>query len=200
MTPLDEIVAFVEGRISLPVFMRTLEQDQALQAILEKDIILRPYTDNGTLLLYILQQGPCALTAQINVRDVLSQFLLAKGRPHTADKGEAKLHDLILSQKLDWLDLPAPFVRRLASMATGLPDQKATANMIKTEIKAFFRYLRKPPKWLQSPAWIVVDERPLVFVGQMDIGPLKHDVAQVYVFFDGGPGRDQDHCPSPVRF
>ncbi|WP_458095904.1 hypothetical protein [Roseomonas sp. WA12] len=191
MTPLDEIVALVEGRISLPAFMRKLEQDQALQAVLEEDITLRPYTNNGNLLLYVLQQDPSALKAQINTRDALSQFLLAKGTTHAADKGAEHLHHIILSQTPDWLDLPNSFVRRLTDKAAGLPDRKSVAKMVKGEIGASFRYLRKPPKWLQSPAWIVVDERPLVFVGQMDLGRLKHDAAQVYLFFDEARGEIQ---------
>lgn len=189
--PLDEIVALVEGRISLSAFIRTLEQDQALQAVLEEDITLRPYTNNGNLLLYILQQEPSSLTAQINVRDALSQFLLAKGRPHTVDKGTARLYDIILRQTPDWLDLPDSFLKRLADKGAVLPDQKAIASMVKGEIGASFRYLRKPPRWLQSPAWITVDEQPLVFVGQMDLGHLKHDAAQVYVFFDEVRGEIQ---------
>jgi hypothetical protein len=191
MTPLDEIVALVEGRISLFAFVRTVEQDQALQAVLEEDIILRPYTNNGNLLLYILQQEPSALTAQINVRDALSQFLLAKDRTHAADNGTAQLYDIILSQIPDWLDLPDPFFKQLTGKVADLPDRKAVANMVKGEIKASFRYLKKHPRWLQSPAWIVVDERPLVFVGQMDLGGLTHDVAQVYVFFDEDRGEIQ---------
>ena len=136
------------------------------------------------MLLYILQQEPSSLTAQINVRDALSQFLLAKGRTHVVDKGTAQLYDIILRQTPGWVDLPDHFLTRLTGKAVDLPDRKAVANMVKDEIEASFRYLRKPPKWLQSPAWIIVDERPLVFVGQMDLGRLKHDVAQVYVFFD----------------
>ena len=184
MTPLDKIVAFVEGRIPLRAFIHSVEQDEALQAILEEDIVLRPYTNTGNLLLYILQQDPSGLAAQINVRDALSQFLVAKGRPRAADDGATRFYDIILSQTPDWLMLQDLFLKRLTDKAADLLDQKAVASMVKSEIKASFQYVRKPPKWLQSPAWIVVDERPLVFVGQMDMGRLKHDKAQVYVFFD----------------
>ncbi len=188
MTPLDEITSFVEGRISLPSFMHRLEQDQAIQAVLEDDIVLRPYTNNGNLLLYVLQQDPSSPAAQINVRDALSQFLLAKGRPHAVDKGTVELYDIILGQMPGWLGLPDFFLKQLADKAADLPDRKAVASMVKGEIGASFRCLKKPPKWLQSPAWIVVDERPLVFVGQLDLGQLKHDEAQVYVFFDEARG------------
>lgn len=191
MTPLDEIVAFVEGRTSLSAFVHTLEQDQALQAVLEEDITLRPFTNNGNLLLYILQQNPLALTARINVRDALSQFLSAKGRVHATDKDTARLYDIILGETPRWLDLPDFFLLRLTNKASDLPDRKAVANMVKGEIAASFRYLRKPPKWLQSPAWIVAGERLLIFVGQMDLGHLKHDAAQVYVFFDEAGGEIQ---------
>lgn len=188
MTPLDRITAFVEGQTSLSAFMHALEQDEALQAVLEEDIVLRPYTNDGNLLLYVLQQNPSALTAEINVRDALSRYLSAKGRVHAAAKDIAQLYDIVLGETPGWLDPPDFFLRRIADKAVDLPGRKAVANMVKDEIAASFRYLKKPPRWLQSPTWIVVGERPLMFVGQMNLGRLKHDAAQVYLFFDEAGG------------
>ncbi len=57
------------------------------------------------------------------------------------------------------------------------------------EIQARYRCLGKPRRWLQSPKWLCQDGRPLVFVGQLDVGGLHHDDAQVYVFHDAQDGR-----------
>lgn len=46
-------------------------------------------------------------------------------------------------------------------------------------------YLKKKPKWLQDSCWLNDDEgNPLIFVGQLDISPMRHDTAYVYVFYD----------------
>jgi len=55
---------------------------------------------------------------------------------------------------------------------------------LKEKIKTDFRYLKKQPKWLQSPEWPVENGKPMVFLGQIDISELSHDDAQAYLFFD----------------
>lgn len=57
------------------------------------------------------------------------------------------------------------------------------ANMVRAEVAASFQCLKTRPKWLQSPEWVFVDERRLVFVGQMDLDKLKHDAAQIFALF-----------------
>ncbi|WP_174280184.1 hypothetical protein [Sphingomonas bacterium] len=42
---------------------------------------------------------------------------------------------------------------------------------------------------MQSPNWPFNGERPLFFVGQLGMGDLLHDNAQVFVFFDRDDGR-----------
>jgi hypothetical protein len=184
MDPLDEIVAFVEGHTSLPTFVLRTQESHALEAVLEEDVAIRPYTDVGNLMLYILQQDWSSIAAQVSVQDALSQFLQIKGRPHTIDTSRLRLYEAVLACTPAWLRPPEFFMDRIAERAEGIPDRKALVTMVKTEIAASFRFSRKPPKWLQSPDWICVENRPLLFVGQIELGDLMHDTAQVYLFFD----------------
>jgi len=184
MGPLDEIVAFVEGRTSLPDFVRRTQENRALEAVLEENATIRPYTDAGNLMIYLLQQDWSSLAAQVSIQDALSRFLHAKGRPHVVDTSRLQFYEAVLANTPAWLQLPEFFVDRIAEIATGLPDRKTLGAMIKNEIAASFRYLKKPPKWLQSPSWPCFENRPLLFVGQMDLGDLMHDKAQAYLFFD----------------
>jgi uncharacterized protein YwqG len=48
---------------------------------------------------------------------------------------------------------------------------------LKEKIKTDFRYLKKQPKWLQSPEWPIGNGKPMVFLGQIDISELSHDNA-----------------------
>jgi len=53
-----------------------------------------------------------------------------------------------------------------------------------------FRFLQQPPEWIQGPPhWPMVDNRPMVFLGQFDVNGYFHDAASVYVFHDGETGR-----------
>ncbi|NDV97262.1 hypothetical protein D0T84_20490 [Dysgonomonas sp. 521] len=44
--------------------------------------------------------------------------------------------------------------------------------------------LKKKPKWLQEPDWPFDEGEPLLFVGQLDISPMRHDTSYVYVFYN----------------
>jgi hypothetical protein len=51
----------------------------------------------------------------------------------------------------------------------------------------WFRSLSGVPHWLQEPEWQFNEGRPMIFVGQVDIGKgsgLFHDDAAIFVFFD----------------
>lgn len=63
-------------------------------------------------------------------------------------------------------------------------DPKALQTALKAAITRDFRYLKAPPKWLQGPEWPLADDVPMVFVGQLDIRGLGHDIGQAYLFFD----------------
>ena len=50
---------------------------------------------------------------------------------------------------------------------------------------AKFKYVSKPPRWLQNPEWLMsADEEPLVFLGQLTVEHFFHDRAAVYVFYN----------------
>ncbi|EAE8886543.1 hypothetical protein BSX39_14885, partial [Listeria monocytogenes] len=54
---------------------------------------------------------------------------------------------------------------------------------IKKKVKADFKYLKTPPKWLQNPEWKFANGKPLLFIGELDIVPEKNR-AKIYVFFN----------------
>lgn len=54
----------------------------------------------------------------------------------------------------------------------------------------FFKYQTKPPQWIQNPNWPIRKEKPLFFLGQMEIkkSALLHDEGKVYLFIDPETG------------
>ena len=53
----------------------------------------------------------------------------------------------------------------------------------------YFKYQTKPPTWIQNPEWIIKNETPLFFVGQIKLNhPAFHDEGAVYVFLDTETG------------
>src|SRR3954453_20298791 len=78
------------------------------------------------------------------------------------------------------------FFRDLVSSYAGLNAN--FSSWLDREISTQFRYILKPPEWLQGPEWPVFQGRPMLFVGQIDL-PLGsndqfHHDASYYVFLD----------------
>lgn len=187
MEPLDAVVAFVEGRTSAQEFGRRLLQDESLRGALTEEVAVPPYTNAGTVLDYVLGQDLSRVVARVNVRDLLSRLLSAKGVPHRPDGSALEIYGLMLDAQPRWLDLSPEYLEPLLEATAGIGRRERKA-ALKNALLARFRCLKSPPRWLQSPEWPFAEGRPMVFVGQLDMGPLAHDDAQVYVFADEATG------------
>ena len=55
-----------------------------------------------------------------------------------------------------------------------------------SRLRELFQYHKKPPRWVQNPAWPINDNGPMYFLGQMKIEGCEvfHDDGAAYVFLD----------------
>ncbi|USQ96573.1 hypothetical protein [Caulobacter sp. RL271] len=184
MIPAEQIIEYLEGRVALPDFYTQILHDESLQAFLELDASIPPYTNVGNLFLYLMDQDVSKPATDINVRDALSKLLTALGVEHKSDTSSLKTYELVLDASPAWLSPPEAYVKALIAGFETLGGRREKLAFAKDKIARDFRYLKKPPKWLQSPSWLFDGDTPLLFVGQLDASGLAHDVAQIYVFFD----------------
>jgi hypothetical protein len=184
MTPTEKIVEYLEGRMPLSDFYAQVLHDEALQTFLEQDASIPPYTNPGNLFLYIMDEDVSEPATDINLRDALSKLLTALGVEHQTDTSSLKNYGLVLDASPAWLSLPESYIKTLIAGFETLGGKREKLAFAKDKIAKDFRYLKKPPKWLQSPSWPFDGEAPLVFVGQLDASDLAHDTAQIYVFFN----------------
>lgn len=98
------------------------------------------------------------------------------------------MHTLFLRIQPKWLNIPANYFEKMLK-ASGGRQGKELELFLKETVKQDFPCLGKRPGWLQEPQWPIVDGKPLVFVGQLDLGAMFHDTARVYVFVDPGTQR-----------
>lgn len=180
---IDAIRNFVEGTVSARDFERAVLTDPALQRRLEDEVQLPAFVDAPDLLAYLITQDFEDLGAVYTVQTVLSGVLDRHGVAHTVDARYENQFHLVLKAQPKWLTLPSGYVAAFMQEHGSLGAKERLARL-KERIAGDFRCLKSPPKWLQAPEWPFVDGAPLVFVGQLDITALRHDTAQVYVFFD----------------
>lgn len=184
MTPTEKIIEYLEGRMPLSEFYTQVLYDEVLQTFLEQDASIPPYTNLGNLFLYIMDEDVSEPATDINLRDALSKLLTALGVEHQTDTSSLETYGLALDASPTWLSLPESYIKTLIAGFETLGDKREKLAFAKGKIAKDFRYLKKPPKWLQSPSWPFDGEAPLVFVGQLDASDLAHDTAQIYVFFN----------------
>jgi hypothetical protein len=92
--------------------------------------------------------------------------------------------NLILKAQPRRLDVDPSYVQNHILPAGEGKAGKALTEWLKGEFRKRFRFVKRPPKWIQSPDWPINDNGPLVFLGQLNVENYFHDAATVYVFHD----------------
>lgn len=180
---LDIVVQFVERKISTDDFIDNLYNNEELEKILSENIAIPPFTNNGSLYLYLLSQDLNTPAGLLNSVSAMKEYLEKKKIKFEKNNEAEKLFSLMIRVQPKWVDIPDWYMKKLLEIS-GEKKGRMLEEFIKENIKLNFRYIKKPPKWLQSPQWLYNNEEPLLFVSQIDITDIRHDNAQLYVFLD----------------
>jgi hypothetical protein len=145
-----------------------------------------PSVSNTYQYLLVLDLRDRGITGPLNAVGALTQFMDRRGIAYERVTDEyQRLHQFVLDVQPEWLDLEAEFLRRNV-MDKVPPDLGKTAakKWARGRVREMFRCAAKPPRWVQSPAWPMRGDRPLVFMGQATVEHYFHDRAVLYVFHD----------------
>jgi len=181
---LDIIVQFVEGKIEIEEFRKHLEKNEGLVKVLQSGT---GYSTLGNLYECITRKGVNdidSLIGLVNVLGFLEFFLKDKGISFDPifKKKLISLRDLIHDIQPSWLDLPGWYMDKMLKQSEDKSKSELKASL-KAQILEDFKFTKKP-RWIQSPNWLFVNERPLFFIGQIDISNVRHDSSQLYIFLD----------------
>jgi hypothetical protein len=83
------------------------------------------------------------------------------------------------------------FFRVLLAGYSGDPNPSEVTAWLEKEVSQHFVAIAERPRWIQNPEWPLVNGKPLVFAGQIDIevqpgypsANFFHDDTSFYVFF-----------------
>ena len=180
---LNIIVKFVEGKMNVKEFQEELRTNNELVKILSENIAKSSAHLTGeSLYEYIKRTDINTLRGLVNSLGNLREYLKEQEIIFKFNEEPLNMLMLIRDVQPNWLDLPGWYMDNLLAKFKG-QSGKVLKDSMKAQIIEDFKYLKKP-RWLQSPDWLFVDERPLLFIGQLDIKELRCDTAQVYVFLD----------------
>ncbi|WP_434982743.1 hypothetical protein [Xanthomonas arboricola] len=184
--------SFCGSSISAEEFERKIQSDASFERLLKNEVQLPAYIQEADLYTHLISQDYSRIGSVYNVQKLLCSFLKKHEVAHVCSEKYSELLELTLKAQPKWLDLPSWYFS-LAIEGQGDSNGKELVRILKDKIAQDFRFLKSAPKWLQGPDWPIVEGRPLVFVGQIDIGSLRHDTAQLYIFYD-------DHTGAFVNF
>ncbi|GIK67662.1 MAG: hypothetical protein BroJett018_54560 [Chloroflexota bacterium] len=96
----------------------------------------------------------------------------------------------------EWTGGIEDFFRNLLSEYKGPLDKKSLADYLDEHMAKSFIAYGERPRWIQSGLWPFHNEKPMIFVGQIDIPKSVgkfHDDTSFYIFHPQQPFSD-DEC------
>jgi hypothetical protein len=180
---MNTIKQYLESEISDEKFFEELYKNQELQNILDAESSVPPYTNDGTLLFFLLSGNIKDMRFIINAKDALREFLQKKGFEFNFSNNESEIYNLIMDVQPKWLDVESRYFSDITKNYKK-DNKKEIKELIKNKIKNDFIYIKNPPKWIQSPNWPIEDGEPLIFIGELDMGNILHDTSKIYVFYN----------------
>ena len=89
-----------------------------------------------------------------------------------------------------YIDPPMDFITEKVIPSDDTLTEAQKEKIIRERLKEHFRFMSKPPSWIQRPDWPIRNGKPLFFLGQIAVSApaLFHDNGTVYLFYDSVDG------------
>lgn len=192
MSPTVEIFQkFVEGSMETRVFEKNLYSSTEIENLLSIEPAPRYAPSSHTLYHYLIALNYGNPVDVLNAQSSLCEYLAMQGIEVHASSDKAELVELIAATQPKWLDIDPAYAQALIKEAPTTLSKGELKKWLHSKILELFRCAKKPPRWLQAPAWPMGDKGPLVFLGQIAIPDYFHDEAAAYVFHDPLTGQCQ---------
>ncbi|MCJ7932553.1 MAG: hypothetical protein MUW56_02690 [Chryseobacterium sp.] len=182
---------FVEGKLSDKNFEQQLYTNLELEKLLSDPSInwQGTYLQNTSPFLYLAEQDYKSTTGRLNAHGTIKLFLSTIGIEITPSTKYTDEYDLILRTSPRYVAAEASFIEKYILPRDKKLSKSDQKQYIKQRYTELFKYLTKPPEWVQNPNWPIKDNKPLFFLGQIEIKNCDlFDDGCVYLFVDQETG------------
>jgi len=186
---LQILKSFVEGILTSKEFEQELYHNTELKDLLSKSTIHYGWEDINVFL-YTAEQNYNNIEGCLEVQTVLEIFLQKQGIKINSSQKHTEEYDLLLSTSPKYIDIDADFFEKYILPNDLSLSESEKKKFIKSKYAELFQYHSRPPKWIQNPNRPIKNNKPLFFLGQLDIKDCKlfHDDGSVYIFLDTDTG------------
>lgn len=180
---LELLVQFVSGKIEAKQFESSLYASSSIEEYLSDDPDLPAYSYiGGDNYLFLISQDYNDPGGILNAQGAVEEFLERKGVEFNKTNRHGEIYDIILKAQPRWLDIDSKHIaERYLPKLEGL-TKESTIKKLQESLLKDFKCVNSQPKWIQSPAWPIVEGEPLIFLGQIEIEKYFHDTAAAYIF------------------
>lgn len=186
MNGIDIILKYIAGNLSVAEFENELYTNKEFELVLlDLEINWRGTYINTNLYHYLIGLNYSTIEGKVNSIGALKLFLEKKNIQYSEMTKYERTFDLILSMQPKYIDASSDFIEKFILPQNFQGSESEMKKIIRANYQKHFKYQNKPPKWIQSPKWIIKNDKPLFFIGQLELkSELFHDNGFVYVFVD----------------
>lgn len=183
---------FAAGEVRPQEFQDRLYAGPGFEEFLANDPHLDPASYvNGSTYRFLLDCDFDDPGGVLDAHGAVCDFLDRNGYEYRRAGEYADFYELVLQASPRWLAADPKFVRdHIMPEADGRTGPELRG-WLTEQLLERYRYVSKPPDWVQSPCWPHGAAGPLVFLGQLEVSGYFHDFGTVYVFHDPATGECQ---------
>ena len=186
---IEILVSFVEGKIDGRELDAALATEEMKSLLSTFEDVRYPASTNHHRRLHD-NQNRASLGGLVNSEGIIEDFLKKAGVEFQSARRFGKIYTLILKTLPKYLDPPLEYITEKVLPSDSALSDAQKQKLMKERFKEYFRFLSKPPNWIQNPDWPIHEGKPLTFIGQIEIesSELFHDDGAAYVFCDPSTG------------
>lgn len=183
MDSMTIIKEYVEGSLSPQNFQKELYYNKDIENILSEETQIPSYIKTENLFYALLEIDLLCPSGELDSKSMLALFLEKRNISFVYNNSASKKYNLFLKIQPNWLSLNESYFQLIMEKYKN-EKGKNLEKALKLQIKKDFKFLKNRPKWLQSPEWPIINNKPLFFIGQIDITEIRHDTSYLYIFWD----------------
>lgn len=189
---MEILLKFITGKITAQEFENELYTNIELEELLRKSTdwsgtFVGNYATN--LYDYLIAINYSRTENTMNAVDALELYFKKEGISFPQKNVYLDLYNLILNSQPKYLDVNTQFIEKYIMPTNSSLSKADLKKVMRSNFERYFKFQNKPPRWIQNPAWIIRNEKPLFFVGQLDLkSELLHDNGVIYVFLNEETG------------
>jgi hypothetical protein len=189
--PQNDLQRFIAGEITASDFEQLLYANaDVFEKYLSQDPNLKRSNNyvGSSVFHYLLNCNFTTPTGNLNAIGAIRDYFERNQIPYKIENSASKLHKFVLSSLPSYVNADIDWIVSRYCHHAEWNDVLTSKDWLKRKIEEDFPFVSKPPKWIQSPAWPIKNNCPLVFFGQIPLEKYFHDKAAVYVFYDRTTG------------